>query len=65
MPLVVTVIEAVVSPVDHNKLLPVAVNVEDPQLFTTVTKGADGPGEGLAVPDPVILVQPETVCVTV
>jgi hypothetical protein len=34
-------------------------------LFTTVTSGAAGPGAGLAIPDPVALVQPPTVCVTV
>ena len=61
MPLVVTVIEAVVSPVDHNKLLPVAVNVEDPQLSATVTVGADGIDVGFAVPEPFALVQPATV----
>ncbi len=58
-------IEAVVSPVDHNKLDPVAVNVDDPQLSTTVTVGAEGTATGAAVPDPFALVQPPTVCVTV
>mgnify|MGYP000161827994 CR=1 FL=1 len=42
VPAVVTVIDAVVSPVDHNKFVPVAVNVDDPQLSVTVTVGADG-----------------------
>ena len=43
VPPVDTVIEEVVAPVLHNKV-PVAVvdNVEEPQLFTTVTDGADG-----------------------
>ena len=35
-------IDAVVSPVDHSKLVPVAVKVDDPQLSTTVTVGAAG-----------------------
>ena len=54
------------SPVLHNKV-PVAVvdNVEVPQLFTTVTTGADGMAFGAAMPEPAALVQPLTVCVTV
>ena len=55
----------VVSPVDHKRLVPVTDNVEEPQLFKTVTIGAAGPGAGLAIPDPFTLVQPATVCVTV
>ena len=35
-------IDAVVAPVDQTKLVPVAVNVDDPQLSTTVTVGAAG-----------------------
>ena len=35
-------IDAVVSPVDHNKFDPVAVNVDDPHPSVTVTTGADG-----------------------
>lgn len=35
-------IDAVVTPVDHNKFVPVAVNVDDPQLSTTVTVGGAG-----------------------
>ena len=42
IPAVVTVIEDVVSPVDHNKLEPVAVKIELPQLSDTVTIGALG-----------------------
>jgi hypothetical protein len=38
----VTVIDDVVSPVDHSRFDPVAVNVDDPQLSTTVTVGAAG-----------------------
>ena len=50
----------------HNKV-PVAVvdNVEVPQLFTTATAGADGTAFGAAIPEPVALVQPLTVCLTV
>ena len=57
-----TVMDEVVSPVLHNKV-PVAVvdNVEVPQLFTTVTTGADGTTLGAAMPDPAALVQPFTV----
>ena len=54
-------IDAVVSPVDHNKFDPVAVNVDDPQLSTTVTVGAEGIANGFAVPDPLVLVHPPTV----
>lgn len=61
---VVTEIEALVSPVDHNKLVPVADNIELPQLLLTVTVGADGKEIGLAVADPGELVHPPTVCVT-
>ena len=53
--------DAVVSPVDHNKLVPVAVKVDDPQLSTTVITGADGVASGFAVPDPAELVHPPTV----
>ena len=42
-----------------------AANVDDPQLSTTVTVGAEGIAVGFAVPDPAILVHPPTVCVTV
>ena len=61
-------IEAVVAPVLH-KRDPVndpAVNVELPQLFTTVTVGAGTfPFKGAATPLPGLLVHPFTVCVTV
>ena len=60
-----TITDAVVSPVDHERLIPVAVKVEEPQLSTTVTTGADGIAVGFAVPEPFELVQPATVCVTV
>lgn len=64
----VTVIEAVVAPVLHNKE-PVndpAVKIELPQLLVTVTVGA-GTLElkGAAVPLPGALVHPFTVCLTV
>ena len=65
VPAVGTVIEAVVAPVDHNKLVPVALKTELPQLLVTVTTGADGTANGAAIPDPAALVQPPTVCVTV
>jgi hypothetical protein len=35
-------IDDVVSAVDHTKLVPVADNVDEPQLSTTVTTGAAG-----------------------
>jgi hypothetical protein len=53
--------DAVVSPVDHDKLDPVAVKVDETQLSVTVTVGAAGTGVGLAIPDPIVLVHPETV----
>ena len=56
-----TVIDAVVSAVDHKRLTPVAVKVEEPQLSTTVTTGADGIAVGFATPEPLVLVQPATV----
>ena len=37
-----TVIEGVVAPVDHNKLVPDVDKTEFPQLFDTVTIGAEG-----------------------
>ena len=58
-------IDVVVSPVDHNKLLPEVVNNELPQLSVTLTTGADGIAIGAAVPVPTALVHPLTVCVTV
>lgn len=64
-PGVVTVIEAVVSPVDHDKFVPEVVKVEEPQLFTTVTTGVAGIANGFAVPVPGADVHPPTVCVTV
>ena len=44
VPAVVTVIDEVLAPLLHNKepVNDVAVNIELPQLFTTVTTGADG-----------------------
>jgi hypothetical protein len=58
-------IDAVVAPVDHNKFVPVVDKVDEPQLFVTVTTGADGIAIGAATPDPLGEVQPPTVCVTV
>ena len=58
--------DEVVAPLLHNKE-PVnepAVNVELPQLFTTVTTGADGIACGAATPLPEELVHPFTICVT-
>jgi hypothetical protein len=64
---VLTVIDAAVDPLLHNNVpvTPVAVNNELPQLFTTVTPGADGTNLGAATPVPAELVHPLTVCVTV
>ena len=58
--------DEVVAPVLHNKL-PVAVvdRTELPQLFTTVTSGADGIDLGAAVPLPDTLMHPFTVVVAV
>ena len=55
-----------VAPLLHNKepVNDVAVNIELPQLFTTVTTGADGIAFGAATPLPEGLVHPFTVCVT-
>ena len=59
--------DGVVAPLFHNKepVNDVAVNVELPQLFTTVTTGAAGISFGAATPLPEGLVQPFTVWVTV
>ncbi len=59
--------DEVVAPLLHNKepVNNVAVNVELPQLFTTVTTGADEIAFGAATPLPGRLVHPFTVCVTV
>ena len=65
VPPVVTVIDAVVSPVDHSKFDPVAVNVDEPHPSVTVTVGADGTAVGLATADPLADVHPPTVWVTV
>ena len=61
VPAVVTVIDAVVAPVLQDKLVPVAVNTELPQLLTTVTPGGGGFVLGFAVPLPAALVDPLTV----
>ncbi len=56
-----------VAPLLHNKepVKDVAVNVELPQLFTTVTTGADGIACGAATALPERLAHPFTVWVTV
>jgi hypothetical protein len=60
------VIEAVVTPVLHNKLPDAVVDkVELPQLFTTVTAGAVGATFGAAVAEPGALTHPLTVLFTV
>lgn len=56
-----TVIDGVEAPVDHNKFVPVAVNTELPQLFTTETTGAEGTTKGAAVPVAIALTHPATV----
>ena len=61
-------IDEVVAPVFHNKVVPVTgvvANTELPQLFVTVIAGVAGIGLGAAVPLPAELVQELTVCVTV
>ena len=60
-------IDGVVSPVlqSNEPAKPEAVNTELPQLLATVTVGAGGIAFGAAVPLPVRLVHPFTVCVTV
>ena len=57
--------DAVVAPVLQDKLVPVAVKTELPQLLTTVTPGGGGFVLGFAVPLPAALVHPLTVSVTV
>jgi hypothetical protein len=59
-----TVMDAVVSPVLQCKFVPVVVNTELPQLFTTVTVGGTGIVFGADVPLPDALVQLFKVCVT-
>jgi len=63
----VTVIDNVVAPLLHNNVPVklVAVNTELPQLFATVTVGADGIVFGAEVPLAVPLVHPFIACVTV
>jgi hypothetical protein len=61
----VTVIVAVVAPVDQRRFDPVAVKIEDPQLSVAETTGDAGNAIGAAIPDPAELVHPLTVCVTV
>lgn len=62
--LFVTVIDEPVSPVLHNKSVPVVLNTELPQLFVTVTTG-DAVVTGAATSLAAGLVHPFTVCVTV
>ena len=59
-------IDGVLAPLLHNKV-PVAVvdSADVPQLFVTVTTGAEGIAFGADVPLPAALVQPFTVVVTV
>lgn len=66
MAALVTVIEEVVAPLLHNND-PVAVvaKTEFPQLFVTVTTGAEGVDFGAAIPLPNALAQPFTVVLTV
>ena len=60
-------IEDAVAPLLHDnelvKLL--AVSVELPQLFCTVTVGATGTALGAELPEPEGLIQPFIVCFTV
>ena len=59
--------DEVIVPLLHNNepVKDVAVNIELPQLFTTVTTGAAGIAFGAATPLPERLVHPFTVWVTV
>ena len=62
----VTLIEVVVCPLLQNIVPPAGIDkVELPQLFTTVTTGADGITLGAATPAPAALAHPLTVLVTV
>ena len=60
-----TVIDGVDAPLLHNKVPAAVESVELPQLFTTVTTGAEGTAFGAVVPLPARLVHPLTVVVTV
>jgi hypothetical protein len=61
-PAILTVIEEVVSPVLHNKAPGAVVDkVEEPQLFTTVTKGVADEATGAATANPKTPAQPSTV----
>jgi len=64
---VVTMIDVVVSPVlqSNDPANDDAVNAEWPQLFATVTVGADGIIFGAAIPVVVALIHALTVCVIV
>jgi len=54
------------SPVLHDSIPPAVVDkIDDPQLSTTVTTGAEGISLGAAVPLPAGLMHPSTVVVTV
>jgi len=67
VPAVVTVIDVEVAPVlqSNEPVNDPAVNVELPQLFSTVTVGAETLAfNGAAIPLPGELVHPFTVCVT-
>ena len=58
-------IEAAVALLLHNRLPDASVDkVDVPQLFATVTTGADGSAFGELVPLPAALTQPFMVCVT-
>ena len=48
VPGVITVIDAVVSPVDQRSPAPVVDNTDEPQLFATVTTGIEGGVPGTA-----------------
>jgi hypothetical protein len=48
----------------NDPVYPDAVSTELPQLFTTLTTGADGTATGAAVALPSLLVHPFNVCVT-
>ena len=66
VPAVVTVIEAVVAPLLHNIVPPAGIDKSElPQLLTTVTTGVAVIAFGAARPEPVALIHPLTVLVSV
>ena len=61
VPLLVTVIDDDVAPLDHSRPVPVEVNTDEPQLLDTETTGAASVAIGVAIPEPAVDVHPLTV----